>query len=109
MDGFLGNRSETVLLEVTAPWSGHGHLLAPIVDRALGHFDGRLSHVAVDADRHPDITRAYGVHKLPTLLFIKEGELVGSLTGTVPEKELIARISEYFEIHPNKPSGGHHE
>ena len=110
--GFLRDESESVLLEVTAPWSGHGHLLSPIVRRALDHFDGRLSHFTVDADRHPDITRTFGVHKLPTLLFIKHGELVGTLTGTVPEKELIARISEFFEINPNrkpKPSGGHHE
>jgi thioredoxin-like negative regulator of GroEL len=112
LQGFLRNRSESVLLEVTAPWSGHGHLLSPIVRRALDHFDGLLSHFTVDADRRPDIAQAFGVHKLPTLLFIKHGELAGSLTGTVPEKELIARISEFFEINPNrqtKTSGGHHE
>ena len=111
LPGVLRAGSESAIVEVTAPWCGAGHLLSPIVSRALGRVGGRLSHLLVNAEQHPELRHAYGVHKLPTLLFIRNGELVGSATGTIREDDLIARINELYEFTTDHETttGGCHE
>jgi thioredoxin 1 len=52
--------------------------------------------VKIDADENPNLVMKYGVMGIPTLLFIKGGEVKERVTGFMPKEKLIARFSPHF-------------
>ena len=59
-------------------------LLEPIVDELAREFEGRARVVKVDIDENPDLASSYGVTAVPTLLFLRDGEVVDTAIGLLP-------------------------
>jgi thioredoxin 1 len=71
-------------------------MIAPIVHELAGEWDGKVKVVKLDADLNPNIMMQYGVMGIPTLLFIKAGEVKERVTGFLPREKLIARFTPHF-------------
>ena len=70
-----------VLVDFSATWCGPCKKLEPIVSELAGDYDGRLKVVKVDIDKAPQIASKFGVLSVPTLLFVKEGQVRQQLIG----------------------------
>ena len=65
---------------------------AESIEELATEFAGRAKIAKVNVDEAPDLAARYGVMSIPTLLFIKDGEVVERLTGAAPKRELAARL-----------------
>lgn len=77
-----------VLIEFKAEWSGPSHILAPIINEIALAFHEKVRVFRVDVDKNSEIKKEFGIQKVPTLLFFKDGEVVDYLIGTVPKKDI---------------------
>lgn len=81
-----------VLVDFWAPWCGPCRAISQSIEELATEFAGRAKIAKVNVDEAPDLAARYGVMSIPTLLFIKDGEVVERLTGAAPKRELAARL-----------------
>mmetsp|Transcript_38156 Transcript_38156/g.50266 ORF Transcript_38156/g.50266 Transcript_38156/m.50266 type:complete len:168 (+) Transcript_38156:248-751(+) len=80
--------SKPMLLDVYAKWCGPCQLLIPELDKLSDKMGDRLRIVKLDSDAYPQISNAFRVRGLPTLMFLKDGELKARIEGALPAEEL---------------------
>jgi thioredoxin 2 len=77
-----------VLVDLWAPWCGPCRMVSPALERLAGEFAGQLKLVKVDVDQSPATARRFGVQGIPTLLVVRDGDVVARQTGAAPEAAL---------------------
>jgi len=92
------NFDETVnegiaLVDFWAPWCGPCRMLAPVIEQLAEDFDGKAKICKVNSDEQTDLAAKYGVRSLPTMLFMKDGEVVDQLIGASPKQAIADKIN----------------
>jgi thioredoxin len=89
---FLGKKP--VLIDFYATWCGPCRVLEPILDELYTEYDGEIDIYKVNTEEEMELSGAFGVMSLPTLLFIPiEGKPVIS-PGAPPKQMLKELIDE---------------
>ncbi|MDX9755803.1 MAG: thioredoxin [bacterium] len=70
-----------VLVDFGASWCGPCQKIAPIIDELAAEFQGRAKVVAVDVDNNQALAGQYGIMSVPTLMIIKNGDVVQKWVG----------------------------
>lgn len=70
-----------IILDFMATWCNPCKKLAPILEAVAEKHGDKLELVVVDVDKEQDIAKEFSVMGMPTVLFIKDGEVVDSFTG----------------------------
>lgn len=78
---------DVVLVDFFANWCGPCKMLSPILEN-MASSRVEVKIVKVDVDKCPNLARTYGVMSIPTLLIFKDGKLLESKTGFMPEIEI---------------------
>lgn len=94
-DGDFAAATDTrlpVLVDLWAPWCGPCRLVSPAVERAAVELAGRLKVVKVNVDEAPGVSTRFAVQGIPMLLVLRDGEVVASQVGALPEDRLLAWV-----------------
>ncbi|HTT58950.1 MAG TPA: tetratricopeptide repeat protein [Acidimicrobiales bacterium] len=91
-------RSKTVpvVVDLWATWCGPCTTLSPIIERVVEQTGGAVELAKVDVDANPDISRAFQVQSIPAVFAIKDGAIVDSFVGALPEsavREFVERLA----------------
>jgi len=84
--------SSLVLVDLWAPWCGPCRMVAPVLEKLAARYAGRLKVVKVNVDDNPQIARTYDASSIPTLVMLKDGQVVGRVVGAQPEPALAQQI-----------------
>ncbi|WP_320044646.1 thioredoxin TrxC [uncultured Desulfobacter sp.] len=85
-----------VLVDCWAPWCGPCRAVGPIMDALAKTYKGRLKIAKVNIDENPGTGSKYRIQSIPTMLFVKNGNLVDQVTGALPKEALEARIKAFI-------------
>lgn len=59
-------------------------MIAPVIEELASDYAGKVVFGKLNVDENPTIAAEYGIMSIPTLLFVRNGELVDRLIGAVP-------------------------
>src|SRR5512136_2975383 len=83
-----------VLVDVWAPWCGPCRMIAPVIEELTQEFAGRLKVAKVNSDENQFTASQYHIQGIPTLLFLKNGQLVDQIVGMTPKPQIIKKIQQ---------------
>lgn len=85
-----------VLLDFWAEWCGPCRMVGPLVEEISKEYDGKAVVGKVDVDNNPEISMKYGIRNIPTILYIKGGQVVDKQVGAVPKNVLVDKLTAQF-------------
>lgn len=77
----LKNGDQPLVVDFWATWCGPCRAIAPYVEELAKEYDGKIVVGKCDVEENDDIAMEFGIRNIPTLLFIKNGEVVDRLVG----------------------------
>ena len=77
-----------VLVDFYADWCGPCKMLAPVVEALAADYEGKVKIGKLNVDDAPNTAQKYGVMSIPTLLYIKNGEVVNKSVGVVSKIDI---------------------
>ncbi len=81
-----------VMVDLWAVWCGPCKMIHPIIDELSQEYEGRALMVKLDVDTNRETSMKYGVRNIPTVLYIKDGEVVDKQVGAVPKKKFVEKL-----------------
>lgn len=84
------------IVDFWAEWCGPCTIIGPEVETVAKKLTGKVHVAKVNVDENQEIAQQYEVMSIPTLLFIKEGEVVERTVGALEADEIIAKANEVF-------------
>ncbi len=86
-----------VLVDFWADWCAPCKMIAPALDEISAEMEGKLKVVKVNIDDNPSTPARYGVRGIPTLLLVKNGEVVDQQVGAAPKGKIVSWIEEVLQ------------
>jgi putative thioredoxin len=83
-----------ILVDLWATWCGPCKTLGPLLEKVVEEYNGALRLAKIDCDKEQALAASFGVRSIPTVVLIREGQLVDAFTGALPEsaiREFLAR------------------
>ena len=82
------NASNTVLLDFWATWCGPCRMVAPIVEEIAAENPG-ITLGKINVDEEMELAMRFGITSMPTLVVMKDGQMVNKAIGYAPKKEIL--------------------
>jgi len=81
-----------VVVDFWAEWCGPCRMIGPVIEEMSTEYNGRAIVGKVNVDLNPGVSAKFGVRNIPTVLYIKNGEVVDKSVGAVPKNQLTTKL-----------------
>ena len=89
-----------VLVDFWAEWCGPCKTLGPLLETLAADFHGAFVLAKVDVDKQQELAAAFQIRSVPTVMLVKDGQLVDGFPGALPEGQL----REFLKHHGIEPA-----
>ena len=85
------NSEKPVLLDFFASWCGPCRMVGPILDEIAEERED-IKVCKVDIDEQPELASRYRIMSVPTLMVLKDGNIVDQSIGAKPKHQILAMV-----------------
>lgn len=80
------------VVDFWAEWCGPCRMITPIIEDMASEYEGRVTVGKVNVDENPEVSMKFGVRSIPTVLYIKNGEVVDKQVGATSASVLKGKL-----------------
>lgn len=84
-----------VVVVFMTEWAGTVEVLRDFLDKICLEMPGH-SLIWVDADANEELTLEMGVHQIPTVILLRNQEIVDHISGLIPRRRLAAKMASFL-------------
>lgn len=92
----LISSEKLLLIDFGAEWCGPCKALSPIIDELAKEFTDTVNICKCDVEENDDLAVKYAIRNVPTLLYLKNGEVVDRQVGATTKSAIIEKIEAYL-------------
>ena len=92
----LIKEDKLIVADFWAEWCGPCKMLGPIIEELSTEYEGKATIGKVNVEDEQDLAVQFGVRNIPTVLFIKGGQVVDKQVGAVPKAALQEIINKHL-------------
>jgi len=93
---FVQDTSEgLVLVDFWAPWCGPCKMIAPVLEELDDELGDKVKIVKLNVDDNQETAGKFGVMSIPTLLLMKDGNVVDQVVGFQPKEALADLVNKH--------------
>jgi thioredoxin len=92
----IKNSSEPVVVDFWASWCGPCKMLAPVIDEIAGELGDKAKFFKLNVDENPVVSTQYKIASIPTVMILKNGEVVDTLVGFRPKDAIKSTIEKHI-------------
>ncbi len=93
LQGLLDS-GQPLVIDFWAEWCGPCRMVAPLIDELATEYAGRVTIGKCDVDENNDLAVRFAVRNIPTILFIKGGQIVDKQIGACPKSALVEKLNK---------------
>ncbi len=92
----ISTKYPNLVVDCWAEWCGPCRMLGPTIEELAGELQGKVVFGKLNTDFNRNLPRKYGIMSIPTILFYKDGEVVGKTVGALPKEYILEAIEQAF-------------
>ncbi|MEI7037310.1 thioredoxin [Fulvimonas yonginensis] len=93
-----------VLIDFWATWCGPCKTLGPMLEKLAAEYNGAFRLAKVDVDKNQELAAMFGIRSIPTVMLVRDGQLVDGFAGALPEGQLREFLSRYVQPAEDAPA-----
>lgn len=78
---------KVVIIDFWATWCGPCKMMAPVVEEVAKDYPD-VKVCKVNVDEEPELSNAFKIVSIPTIVIIKNGEIIDSVVGYRPKEDI---------------------
>lgn len=86
-----------VLVDFWATWCEPCKTLGPILEKLAAEYNGAFRLGKVDVDTQQELAGMFGIKSIPTVMLVKDGQVLDGFTGALPEGQLREFLSRHVQ------------
>lgn len=79
----MANSGKPVVVDFWATWCGPCRRVAPIIEELANEYADQAIVGKVDVEEQDELAAQFGIRNIPTVLFIKDGQVVDKVVGAM--------------------------
>jgi thioredoxin 1 len=87
-----------LVVDCWAEWCGPCRIVGPVIEELASELQGKVVFGKLNTDLNRRVPRQYGIMSIPTMLYYKDGQVVGKTIGALPKQYIQDAISQAFEV-----------
>jgi thioredoxin 1 len=95
LDNLLSTHEHSLLF-FSALWCGPCQSMTPVIEKVSNAMHKRLNIIKVDVDESKNDAIDYGIRSVPTLLLVKNNEIIAQQVGAMPPVQLMQWLDQYI-------------
>jgi thioredoxin 2 len=86
-----------VLVDMWATWCGPCRMVSPVLEQLATERAGQIKLVKVDVDAAPRLSQRFEIRAVPTLMVLRDGEVIARQAGAAPAPVLRSWLDEALQ------------
>jgi putative thioredoxin len=96
-DVMQASMTTPVLVDFWATWCEPCKTLGPMLEKLAAEYNGAFRLGKVDVDTQQELAGMFGIKSIPTVVLVKDGQVLDGFTGALPDGQLREFLSRHVQ------------
>lgn len=96
-DVLQASMTTPILVDFWATWCEPCKVLGPMLEKLASEYNGAFRLGKVDVDSEQELAGMFGIKSIPTVMLVKDGQVLDGFAGALPEGQLREFLSRHLQ------------